>query len=121
MLAFKMNDLLETLARSGKPYREFLRTSSMSAGVYALPAGGEDKQTPHTEDEIYYVVSGRARFFSNGESKRRDRNVGPGSVIFVAAKADHRFHSITEDLVLLVFFTPPERSRKKKELPSIHA
>ncbi|MGH9603075.1 MAG: cupin domain-containing protein [Terriglobales bacterium] len=117
MLAFRMNDLLDTLARSGKQYREFLRTASMSAGVYALPAGSKDKQTPHTEDEIYYVVSGRAKFFSNGESKRRDREVGPGSVIFVGAKADHRFHSIAEDLVLLVFFAPPEQSRRKKELP----
>ena len=114
MLAFKMNDLLDTLAKSGKAYREFLRTASMSAGVYALPAGGQDMQTPHTEDEIYYVVSGRAKFFSDGESKRRDRDVGPGSVIFVGARADHRFHSIAEDLVLLVFFAPPERSQKKK-------
>ncbi|MGH9554247.1 MAG: cupin domain-containing protein [Terriglobales bacterium] len=118
MLAFKMNDLLETLAKSGKPYREFLRTASMSAGVYALPAGGKDKQTPHTEDEIYYVVRGRAKFFSNGESKRRDREVGPGSVIFVGATSNHRFHSITEDLVLLVFFAPPEESHRKNELPS---
>ncbi len=108
MLAFKMNELLETLARSGRPYREFLRTDSMSAGVYSLPAGSEDKQMPHTEDEIYYVVSGRGKFFSEGEGPRRNREVGPGSVIFVGAKADHRFHSITEDLVLLVFFAPPE-------------
>ncbi len=118
MLAFKMSDLLDTLARSGRPYREFLRTASMSAGVYALPAGGEDKQTPHTEDEIYYVVRGRAKFYSNGQSRRRDKDVGPGSVIFVGATADHRFHSITEDLVLLVFFAPPEKSRPKKDLPS---
>ena len=118
MLAFKMNELLDTLARSGKSYREFLRTDAMSAGVYALPAGAEDKQTPHTEDEIYYVVKGRAKFFSNGDSKRRDRNVAPGSVLFVAAKADHRFHSIAEDLVLLVFFAPPEESRRKKGVPS---
>ncbi|MGH9509896.1 MAG: cupin domain-containing protein [Terriglobales bacterium] len=118
MLAFRMNDLLDTLARSGKPYREFLRTASMSAGVYSLPAGSEDKQTPHTEDEIYYVVKGRAKFFLESKGPRRDREVGPGSVIFVGAKADHRFHSITEDLVLLVFFAPPEKSRRKKELPS---
>jgi mannose-6-phosphate isomerase-like protein (cupin superfamily) len=111
MLAFKISELLETLGKYGKPYREFLRTDSMSAGVYALPAGGEDKQTPHTEDEIYYLVSGRAKFFSQGEGKRRDRDVRPGTVIFVGAKADHRFHSIAEDLVLLVFFAPPEKTR----------
>lgn len=118
MLAFKMNDLLETLDKSGKRYREFLRTASMSAGVYALPKGRDDMQTPHSEDEIYYVVSGRAKFYADGDSKRRDREVGPGSVLFVAAKADHRFHSITEDLVLLVFFAPPEGTRGNKDLPS---
>ena len=115
MLAFKVNDLLETLAKSGKPYREFLRTDAMSAGVYALPAGGEDKQTPHSEDEIYYVVRGRAKFFSEATGARRNREVGPGSVLFVGANADHRFHGITEDLVVLVFFAPAEGSRKRKK------
>ena len=118
MLAFKMDDLLETLAKSGKAYREFLRTASMSAGVYALPKCGEDMQTPHSEDEIYYVVKGRAKFYQESKAPRRDRDVGPGSVLFVGARADHRFHSITEDLVLLVFFAPPEGTRGKKELPS---
>lgn len=114
MLAFKISDLLETLAKSGKPYREFLRTATMSAGVYALPAGGEDKQTPHSEDELYYVVKGRAKFFSEATGARRNREVGPGSVLFVGANADHRFHGITEDLVLLVFFAPAEESGRRK-------
>jgi mannose-6-phosphate isomerase-like protein (cupin superfamily) len=85
----------------------------MSAGVYALAAGAEDKQKPHTEDEIYYVVSGRAKFFSDGDGTPRHMDVQPGSVIFVGANADHRFHDITEDLVLLVFFGPAEGSRAK--------
>ncbi len=115
MLAFKITDLLETLAKAGKPYREFLRTDAMSAGVYALPAYGEDQQTPHSEDEIYYVVSGRAKFFCESTGARRNRDVGPGSVLFVGANADHRFHNISEDLVLLVFFAPAEGSRTRKK------
>jgi mannose-6-phosphate isomerase-like protein (cupin superfamily) len=39
-----------------------------------------------------------------------DRPVESGSIIFVAAKVNHRFHSITEDLLLLVFFAPAEGS-----------
>ena len=35
-----------------------------------------------------------------------DLDVKPGSVIFVAAGQDHKFHSITEDLRLLVVFAP---------------
>ncbi len=115
MLAFKINDLLETLAKAGKPYREFLRTDAMSAGVYALPAFSEDPQTAHGEDEIYYVVRGRGKFFCEATGARRNRDVGPGSVIFVGANADHRFHSIAEELVLLVFFAPAEGSRKRKK------
>ncbi len=115
MLAFKINDLLETLEKSGRHYREFLRTDAMSAGIYELPAFSEDMQTPHSEDEIYYVVRGRAKFFCEATGARRNREVGPGSVLFVGANADHRFHSIAEDLVVLVFFAPPEGSRKRKK------
>ncbi|MGD0306967.1 MAG: hypothetical protein ABSC71_19255 [Candidatus Acidiferrales bacterium] len=45
-------------AALGKFYTEFLRAPSMSAGVYALKVGATDAQTPHKEDEIYYVVGG---------------------------------------------------------------
>ena len=40
-----------------------------------------------------------------------DRPVGPGSLVFVAATVPHRFHDITERLVLLVAFGPAEGSR----------
>jgi mannose-6-phosphate isomerase-like protein (cupin superfamily) len=91
-------------AKSGKPYREFLRVPAMSAGLYVLAAGETDRQKPHREDEIYYVVSGRARFEAGSE----DREVSAGSVIFVAAEVGHRFYDITEELAVLVMFAPAE-------------
>jgi mannose-6-phosphate isomerase-like protein (cupin superfamily) len=91
-------------AQSGKLYREFLRVPAMSAGLYVLPVGATDLQRPHHEDEIYYVVRGRARF----QADKEDREVSAGSVIFVAAEVDHRFHDITEELAALVFFAPAE-------------
>jgi mannose-6-phosphate isomerase-like protein (cupin superfamily) len=36
-----------------------------------------------------------------------DRPVKPGSLVFVAAHVEHRFHSITEDLRVLIFWAPP--------------
>jgi quercetin dioxygenase-like cupin family protein len=90
--------------QSGKLYREFLRVPAMSAGLYVVPAGGTDSQKPHHEDEIYYVVRGRARFTADGE----DREVSAGSVIFVAAEIEHRFYDIAEELEVLVFFAPAE-------------
>ena len=85
-------------------YREFLRIPAMSAGLYVLPAGGTDPQKPHKEDEMYYLVRGRARMRAGGE----DQAVRQGSVIFVAAGVEHRFYDIAEDLVVLVFFAPAE-------------
>ena len=90
--------------QSGKRYLEFLRVRAMSAGAYVLPAGAADPQSPHQEDEMYYVVRGRARMRAGSE----DRAVSEGSVIFVAAGVEHRFHDITEELVVLVFFAPAE-------------
>jgi mannose-6-phosphate isomerase-like protein (cupin superfamily) len=91
-------------AQSGNPYREFLRVPAMSAGLYVLPAGGTDLQKPHREDEIYYVVRGRARFRAGSE----DREISQGSLIFVAAEVGHRFYEIAEELAVLVFFAPAE-------------
>jgi quercetin dioxygenase-like cupin family protein len=99
-----LHEVAEQRTRSGKPYREFLRVPAMSAGLYVLPAGGTDHQKPHREDEIYYVIRGRARFKAGPE----DREVSGGSVIFVAAEIGHRFYDITEELEVLVFFAPAE-------------
>ncbi len=79
----------------------------LSAGVYRLVAGATDPQLPHTEDEVYYVVSGRGHIRVGDE----DRLVMPGSVVYVAKQAEHKFHSITQDMTLLVFFAPAEYSR----------
>ncbi len=107
MQSFELSQLLDERTRSERPYLEFLRKSSMSAGIYVLPLGGVDGQEPHTEDELYYVVSGRATIMVSGEN----RPVQAGSAVFVAANEQHRFHSIEEELVLLVFFAPAEYSR----------
>src|SRR5579862_4846900 len=101
---FQIEKQNQTRADTGKSYREFLRVPAMSAGVYALPAGSTDPQKPHAEDELYYVVRGRARMRVGSE----DRAISQGSVIFVPAHAEHRFYDIEEDLVVLVFFAPAE-------------
>lgn len=104
MTAFELNDLSAERERVGKLYHEFLRVPAMSAGLYHLKAGGVDSQQPHHEDEAYVVMRGRGRFMMNGE----DRDVQAGSVLFVPAHLEHRFHSIIEDMDILVFFAPAE-------------
>jgi quercetin dioxygenase-like cupin family protein len=100
----RLPEIDEQRSESGKSYREFLRVPAMSAGLYVLPAGGTDGQKPHREDEIYYVVRGRARFQAGSE----DREISAGSVIFVAAQVGHRFYDISEELAVLVVFAPAE-------------
>jgi mannose-6-phosphate isomerase-like protein (cupin superfamily) len=92
---------------SGRPYHEFISVPDLSVGLYVLAPGQPDLQQPHTEDEVYYVISGRGRITVGDE----ERDVSEGSVVFVAATVPHRFHDIAEQLVILVAFGPAEGSR----------
>jgi mannose-6-phosphate isomerase-like protein (cupin superfamily) len=89
-------------------YVEQLRVPELSVGTYSIPAGGVDDQSPHTEDEIYVVTSGRARLVTDSGTAE----VGPGDVVFVPAGEQHRFVDVAEDLALLVVFGPAYGSRR---------
>jgi mannose-6-phosphate isomerase-like protein (cupin superfamily) len=108
MQAFELLDVIKQQSRTGKPYFEFLRVPDVSVGVYQLLVGDIDIQSPHTEDEVYYVVEGKAKIKVADE----DRDVRAGSVVYVAKKVPHHFHSIEQDLIVLVFFAPAEYSNK---------
>jgi mannose-6-phosphate isomerase-like protein (cupin superfamily) len=106
MDAFELSALETQRADNNRPYLEFLRVPALSVGLYTLEAGAVDGQSPHTEDEVYVVMTGRARITVGDEV----RDVGPGSVVYVGATAPHRFHDITERLEVLVVFAPAENS-----------
>lgn len=106
MQAYELTQLIQQQNQTRQDYLEFLRVPSLSTGLYMLPAGAVDMQEPHTEDEIYYVISGRASILVDQES----RTVEAGSLVFVKANVEHRFHTITEDLRVLVIFAPAEYS-----------
>jgi mannose-6-phosphate isomerase-like protein (cupin superfamily) len=110
MILFDIEQIDKRRAESGEAYLEFFRIPQMSLGVYKLEAGALDAQEPHTEDEIYYVSSGRGMIAVGDE----DQAIQSGSIIFVAANVNHHFHSITEDLLLLVFFGPAEGTSRAK-------
>jgi len=99
---FQLNELTEKVGGSEPCFHEFLRLPGLSSAVYRLPVGAKDMQAPHIEDEIYYVVEGKARLRVNDQ----DQEVGPGSILYVQATAEHSFFDITEDLTLLAFFGP---------------
>jgi len=105
--AFELAEVAAEREATGRPYLEFITAPDLSVGLYVLAAGQPDLQQPHTEDEVYYVVSGRGRI-TVGDAVR---DVQPGSIVFVAATVPHRFHDIAEDLTLFVAFGPAEGSR----------
>lgn len=100
--ALQVWNIAQIAAAQDERFGEFFRIPAMSFEIYKLPAGGVDPQNPHQEDEAYYVISGKAKIEVEGEIK----SVEAGSLIFVAARARHKFIEIEEDLALLVFFAP---------------
>ena len=106
MDSFEIADVLAEHSRLDRLYYEFFRAQALSLGLYVLPAGTADPQSPHPEDEVYYVVSGSGMVQVDGE----DQALAAGSIVYVGREVSHRFHSITEELTLLVFFAPPLRS-----------
>ena len=107
MDAWELDDVEAARRAAGRAYHEFISVPDLSGGLYVLEAGATDLQSPHTEDELYVVISGRARVTVGAE----ERDVRTGSLIFVGAGVPHRFHDIEERLVLLVAFGPAEYSR----------
>jgi mannose-6-phosphate isomerase-like protein (cupin superfamily) len=105
---FSVHGLLREREPGNRPYLEFLRVPAMSCGIYVLAPGAVDKQMPHKEDELYYVLRGLAHMTVRNETTQEDREVKAGDMIFVKAGQEHRFHSITEELAVLVFFAPAE-------------
>jgi mannose-6-phosphate isomerase-like protein (cupin superfamily) len=108
MDAHELADVEARRAASGRPYLEFINVPDLSVGLYVLAPGQPDLQQPHTEDEVYYVVRGSGQITVGDEV----RDVRTGSVVFVGTGVPHRFHDITEELVLFVAFGPAEDSRK---------
>jgi mannose-6-phosphate isomerase-like protein (cupin superfamily) len=103
--AAELDDAIAQARAAGDGYApEVLRSDLLSVGLYILAAGAIDDQTPHGEDEVYYTVSGRGALRVGAQ----DHPVNPGTLLFVPAKEVHFFHDISEELVLVVFWAPPE-------------
>jgi mannose-6-phosphate isomerase-like protein (cupin superfamily) len=81
-------------------YDEFFAAPSMHCGLYKLAKGATDMQSAHDEDELYYILKGKARI-KIGEDEQA---VGPGTMLYVRACMDHAFFEIEEDMVLIAIF-----------------
>ena len=93
-------------AAEGAMWHEFLRVPDLSVGLYVIPAGGVDPQSPHHEDEIYFILSGRGTLRAGDHEYPAEA----GSLLYVAKEVPHLFHDVTEELRVLVFFAPAHTS-----------
>ncbi|MBL1066161.1 cupin domain-containing protein [Streptomyces sp. 7-21] len=104
MKAFRLDALEAERKANDGAYLRFLRERNLSVGLYALDAGQQDPQKPQRQDMLYFVVSGRSSLTVGDETTV----VARGSVVYVPAGTPSRFHHITEDLRVMVVFSPPE-------------
>lgn len=104
-----LHNSLKQLQKSGKEFVELFSHGSLSVEIYKPDQ--TDKQTPHTRDEIYVIVSGSGVFFLDGERT----TFSPGDVLFVPAENEHRFENFTDNFVTWVFFYGPEGGEKDNQ------
>ncbi|MEO8937916.1 MAG: cupin domain-containing protein [Burkholderiaceae bacterium] len=86
---------------AGERFSKALAHGSMSVELYA-PVG-DDPQTPHEQDELYFIQTGEATLVVRNER----HPCVPGSAVFVPAGADHRFENLSADFSTWVVFWGP--------------
>ena len=108
-MKISLGPLLASLPRAGsdkwpggEPFADALAHGTMSVEVFA--PRGKDAQEPHTQDELYFVVSGTAQFIH--EAKRL--SVASGDALFVPAADRHHFEEMSGDFVTWVVFWGPQ-------------
>ena len=88
-------------------YVEHDRSPDLSVGTYAIASGAMDPQAPHSEDEVYVVVSGGATLWT--PDLRLEAEVG--DVLVVPAGLEHRFVDVQPGFRVVVAFGPAEGGR----------
>ena len=87
---------------AGEPFVTGLAHGTMSVELYAPQ--GIDIQTPHDQDELYFVHSGSGEFVVDGIR----HSFCAGSAFFVPANTEHRFENFTTDFSTWVVFWGPK-------------
>lgn len=104
-LVYQLPELLKKVQPGNVRFDEFLRTPSLSCSVYHIPAGSKEMESAHEEDELYFVLAGRARLRVEDD----EHAVEKGTLMYVRAACDHTFFDVEEDLTALAFFGAPLR------------
>ncbi|MFN7855966.1 MAG: cupin domain-containing protein [Acidovorax sp.] len=106
-MKYSLEQALEQLpGPAGQRFVEILRHGSMRTELYA--PRGHDPQQPHTQDELYFVLSGHGVFVQGDER----HPFTAGDALFVPAGQVHRFEDFSDDFATwVVFWGPPGGER----------
>jgi len=86
----------------GERFVRAMAHGSMSVELYA--PRGQDPQTPHRQDELYFVIRGEGEFLA-GDVRHAFR---AGDAFFVPAGMVHRFEHFSDDFAAWVVFWGPD-------------
>jgi len=94
--------LAQLNSKKGQLFTKVMGRGPMSVEIYRPVK--TDTQSPHQQDELYVIISGKGEFLNDG--KRSPFN--PGDVLFVPAGIEHRFENFTDDFATWVIFYGPK-------------
>ncbi|HYG00569.1 MAG TPA: cupin domain-containing protein [Candidatus Saccharimonadales bacterium] len=100
---FDTKKVLSELVRKNDPsayFLDFLHNDSFEAGILRLLPGQEDVQSPHSADELYFVIEGEGFI----KILQNDHKIEKGSCIYVPSNTKHHFHGNGTELVVLYVF-----------------
>ena len=95
---------------TGEPFAVALAHGSMSVEYYAPK--GHDPQTPHEQDEIYFIHKGTGELVIEGDRY----SFKAGDCLFVAANIVHCFENFSDDFGTWVVFWGPKGGEAEKTI-----
>jgi mannose-6-phosphate isomerase-like protein (cupin superfamily) len=101
---FDTKKYINEIRNSDGYFHTFLNRKNIAAGVLVLEPGEEDTQTPHDDDEVYYVIRGDGYLKIND----KDYDVSEGMAYYVRKDVPHKFFGNKKELVVLYFFSGPD-------------
>ena len=103
--AFDVTAVKQRLGEAGG-YEIVHSSPGLEIGVYVLVAPEPDRQQPHDDDEIYFVLEGSGVLDVEGQKVE----LREGHALFVPAGAEHRFSGYEHLSLLVIFERTPARA-----------
>lgn len=94
-------EMIEELRDQADGYNEVLSKDSMSVELATYP--NPSPKYPHTEDELYYIISGSG----TAQVGEETYSIEEGDVLFVEQGVEHDFFDIEDEITALTVFTGP--------------